>query len=132
MRKITPLLYIGNMYAPQENGDEFDTVITLAPEEYPTSTDVFLIPDGDHDYALFEAAVNTTINSLQAGKKTLVHCQAGQSRSVSVASAALSTVENIPLDTAFYRCENTGVRPHPDLIESAKRFTGDDNIPFSQ
>ena len=122
MRQVSRQLSIGNMYDAQDYGETFDRVVTMAPEEYDVSTHTHLIRDGDHSYETFETAVWDVIKGIQNGERVLVHCQAGQSRSVSVASAAYAYPSDYTLDDSFYICEQTGVRPHPDLIESAERF----------
>lgn len=122
MRRITPNLYIGNQYTPQQHSDKFDVIVTLAPEEYPESTDTYLLTDGEHEYSTFESAVETVLDAVQSEQTTLVHCQAGHSRSVSVAATVLAIVETIPIESALHQCEATGVQPHPQLLQSARTY----------
>jgi predicted protein tyrosine phosphatase len=113
------------MYTPQENAEFFDTIITLAPKEYSSTTEAYLLTDGEHSYSTFKNAVQAVIDAFTNREKTLVHCQAGQSRSVAVAAAAISVIESIPLSKSLYECEAQGVRPHPKLIESARKSVTD-------
>jgi len=44
---------------------------------------------GDHSYEMFEEAADELYEALSSGETVLIHCHAGESRSVSVATAAL-------------------------------------------
>ena len=96
MRRIQSsdgLLYIGHMYDGQDViiGEMVDAVVTLAPEEYSSSTDVFLIRDGEQESIdTFEQAVLTVKSYLESDTPVLVHCQSGVSRSVGVSATALA------------------------------------------
>lgn len=122
VRRITDSLHIGDMYDAQEYGEEYEVVITMAPEVYDVTTEAFLIDDGEHDYELFEAAVDAIRTALANGKKTLVHCQAGMSRSVAVATTACVSELDMEWNEAYDMCRCGYNHIAPELEESAHRY----------
>ncbi len=83
----------------------------------------FDIRDGTHTYDIFSAAVEAILNAWDEDKSVLVHCHAGQSRSVSASAAALSVDENINLYDAYDRIRSERIiHPSPELTESANQF----------
>ena len=122
MRQVRENLYISDLRGAEEQGDKFDTVITLSQSEPDVPHKSFSIQDHKkHDYDVFKAAVEATIEALQNNDKTLVHCQAGISRSVSVASAALAVLEDKPVNEVVQDCEAPSLRPNLHLLGSAKK-----------
>lgn len=122
MKQVRENLYISDLQGAEEQGDKFDTVITLSHSKPDVPHTSFSIQDHKkHDYTVFKEAVEATIEALQNNDKTLVHCQAGISRSVSVASAALAVLEEKPVNEVVQDCEAPSLRPNLHLLGSAKK-----------
>lgn len=111
---------------------EFDLIVTLGyfdrlgyerPEQSDTG-DQYVFPDGDHDYNVFEAAVNHVRDAYERGERVLVHCQAGCSRSPTVASVVLAVENDEPFEIALSRLRSTHdkANPTPELKASAQRY----------
>lgn len=81
---------------------------------------------GDHSYRLFEMAAASVLWALEMGQTVLIHCHMGQSRSVSVAAAAICVYEEHDDPMKYmYRIKDlraTGHLPDDSLIRYAKRF----------
>lgn len=87
-----------------ESLDQFDHVVGLCSQSKRTCFDCtythYRMADDDHaefgdsSYDLFKDAADTVYNALKNNDCTLVHCFAGQNRSVSVAAAALTRLND--------------------------------------
>lgn len=122
MRQVRDNLYISDLRGAEQQGDKFETVISLSFTNPDVENNHIPLQDNKkHDYELFKKAVEETVESLERGKKTLVHCQAGISRSVSVASAALAVIEDKPVNETVKDCEAPSLRPNLHLLGSAKQ-----------
>jgi hypothetical protein len=80
---------------------------------------------GDSSFGLFASATDDVIASLLDGQTVLVHCHMGRSRSVSVASAAVATINNCLFRTALDSVKDArNVHSDPDelLIEHGQRY----------
>ena len=79
---------------------KFDHVVGVCHEsrdrDFDCTYDYYNMSDGAHDpfgdasQETFNDAVNSVVDALTQNESVLVHCQAGQSRSVAVAAAALA------------------------------------------
>ncbi len=121
IRQITENFAVGNADDARRHGDDFDRVISLATPP-DSSTDEFLLTDGDHDYTTFESAVDTVIEALENNERVLVHCQAGISRSVSVCIAAYVCYGDIEYTDAYEECRHGFQYPASQLTDSAKKY----------
>lgn len=136
MNQITENLWIGDIQDVRE-GDtsQFDRVITCCQENVEDNVgckyDFFNMSDGphngfggDHSYELFHEASIILLGALAYGEDVLIHCHMGQSRSVSVACAAIAVDENISYDWAFDIVEKNRPQAHPDphLRSHAEKF----------
>lgn len=136
MDQITENLWIGDIQDVRE-GDtsHFDRVITVCQDEVSENVGCnyhfFNMSDGphggyggDHSYDLFHEAAIFALASLVYGEDILVHCHMGQSRSVSVACAALAVTEGMSYNEAFNLIETNRPQAHPDphLREHAEKF----------
>lgn len=135
MNEITPFLHISDArtaYALSEIDHPFDEVVTLGyarilgkkcPRE-STTGDQFVFTDGPHDYETFKAAADYGLEAVEQGEVTLIHCQAGVSRSCSVCSAILAVHKGIDVDDARAQVKQVRPRvdPEPRVWESAIRY----------
>lgn len=81
---------------------------------------------GSCEYKLFETAANELQQALESGETVLIHCHAGQSRSVSVAAAALGQLlDKRFIDTLgiIHMYRNVSAYPDEQLCEHGKQFT---------
>ncbi len=98
---ITPQIAIGNFLDAQQVSDEVDAILCLKEEccdEGRTDIDVLAIPliDGrGNDRRQIEEAVYYIQDVVAAGERTLVHCHAGRSRSVSIVARYLMAAEGL-------------------------------------
>ncbi|WP_253739059.1 dual specificity protein phosphatase family protein [Halohasta salina] len=134
MDEITENLYISKALALLElpADHEFDEVVSLSSRDHlgiespkPTTTgDQFVFPDGPHDYEIFEAAVDYTIECLDRGDKTLVHCQAGVSRSAGVCTAAIAVRQGLDADQARekIKASRPEINPTSEIWKSTVRY----------
>lgn len=80
---------------------------------------------GSCDYDLFEAAANELYQALAEGETVLIHCHAGRSRSVAVATAALAQLLQVNRSEAIDRIHyHRPVGHYPDrkLMQHASRY----------
>lgn len=68
--------------------------------------------------------VPEVIETLRAGKRVLIHCVAGLSRSASVAYAVIRVKERVDHDTALRRVKTPDIPeyPHPVVLGSARAW----------
>lgn len=137
--EITEQLHVSNIQTARTcDKDEYDAVVTVCQDSIeanvPGGTDYhyFCMADGpetglvpgDSSYEMFGRAATTVTLHLLRGDTVLLHCHAGQSRSVAVAMAALMSVEDFTFEEAWTRMANRRPEVHPDrtLRQYAKRF----------
>lgn len=126
MNQITENLWIGDIQDVWE-GDtsQFDRVITVCQDEVSDNVgcryNFFNMSDGPHNgyggdssYEMFHEAAITLLGALSYGEEVLIHCHMGQSRSVSVAAAALAIIEEMTYQRAFELIETGRPQAHPD------------------
>ena len=107
----------------------FDGVVTVCQDSIAdnvsedTAYNFFCMSDGpnnsyggDSSYRTFSRASNTVFKALHDGENVLLHCHMGQSRSVSVAVAALGRLLDMPRYEAFELVENYRPQAHPDQL----------------
>ncbi len=140
MERITENLYISDAEAllNLETDHKFDEVISLGHRTHlglgeadPSTTgDRFVFTDGPHKYTIFEAAVNYTLDCLERDQTTLVHCQAGVSRSAGVCVATIATRHNISADQALQKVEDVRpiVNPTDEVWDSTVRYTNTEEL----
>ena len=134
VERIIPNLFITNAETllSLETNHKFDEVVSLSHrthlglgESDPSTTgDRFVFPDGPHEYAVFEAAVDYTIECLEQDRTTLVHCQAGVSRSAGVCAAAIATRHDLSPEQALAKVKDvrSSVNPTEEVWESTVRY----------
>ena len=93
---------------------------------------------GDHSYEMFQESAQELYRALVDGETVLIHCHAGQSRSVSVAVAAVGQLLELPRHEALDLIHHYRITHHqPDmlLMDHASRYieqhTDTSDMPFS-
>lgn len=130
-------LYVGDIEDVRE-GDtsEFDRVVGVCQDDCSENVSApyhhFNLADGPNDeqergefsYELFSNAVDRVIAERIARQKVLVHCHAGVSRSVAVATATLAVLHGHDWDEAFGFVKDARpiANPKPELISAGKRY----------
>lgn len=143
-------LYISDIAAIREEPTQFlDRIITVCQDEVSDNVsdqqeyNFFCMSDGpqnsyggDSSYETFERAAGVLHRALSTGEHVAIHCHMGQSRSVSVAVAALGRLLEVPRHEAYDIVERYRPQAHPDrlLMGHASTYieqhTGDDSLPF--
>lgn len=79
---------------------------------------------GNSTYALFERATDTVVRHLEDGDAVLVHCHMGQSRSVTVAAAALATTNDMSAFDALAAVDDVRPQTNPNqkLLGHLQRY----------
>ena len=80
---------------------------------------------GDHSYEMFEEAADELYEALRSDEEVLIHCHAGQSRSVSVATAVLGRLLGLSRTEALQLVHRYRITHHnPDrlLLEHADQY----------
>lgn len=126
-------IYVGT---ESDAGDEsllrkhgVDTVISLThsnPETGDiTRIDVPMVDGPQNSYQAFAEAVETVVEQREDGRRVLIHCSAGSSRSPSVAAAAITHLTEKDLNEAFNQIieRRAETDPHDALVRQAIKFT---------
>lgn len=138
----TGQLYITNItdaISKVESSDtEYDAVITVCQDgienhvsddtEYTHKSMADSVNpnvEGSHQYPKFAVSANKLYNHLKNGDSVLIHCHAGQSRSVSVSAAALGRLLEKPRNKALniiHRDRRTFQDPSKFLIDHTDKY----------
>lgn len=132
MHEITSNLYLSDVnqvgiHSRYERYD-IDGVIRLSHGDpkngYPDDVDVYAYPMEDgprNDQGTMSEAVDRTATLLDDGKTVVVHCCAGESRSVAVCMASLAVSREVDFSEGWELVESVKpVRAHPDVIDNAR------------
>lgn len=134
--QITDLLWVGDIQDVREGPtDRFDRVVTVCQDRVFDNVGCeynwFNMSDGpknsyggDSSYELFAEAAQCVLDAMRGGEVVLVHCHAGQSRSVSVAAAALAVLTDVRIEAGYNSVWERRGRTYPDdlLQDHADRF----------
>ncbi|UBF22417.1 dual specificity protein phosphatase [Haloarcula virus HCTV-15] len=139
MNPITERLYVTDIQSVRERPlDGIDHVVTVCQDSVEDNLpegvhyDFFCMADGvesghvpgDSSFEMFEQATDRVVAGLTVGDTVLVHCHAGVSRSVAVATAALAVTEDLSTEEAFQRVRMARplADPHDLLWLHADRY----------
>lgn len=118
MNEITPGLWVGDWKAARDSSGFH--IVTVAGDSPFIGDEHFKLVDGpgnSHDE--FRSAVSAVVAAHVSGKKVLVHCIAGQSRSAAVVVSALMAIHAINWCEAYDLLvkQKPNVRIHPAFSE---------------
>lgn len=132
MYELTSHLYFADIEQaddPAEYGrNGIESVIQLThcdPERgYPGDVEVYSYPmlDGPRNsLETMSDAVSKAVTLLEGGETVVVHCSAGESRSVGVCMAAVAAFRDVEFDQGWEVVESVKpVRAHPAIVENAQ------------
>ncbi len=132
-------IYIGDIQDVQE-GDtsQFDRVVGVCQDDCSDNVgcpyEHFCLADGPHDirgmnpgefsYELVSEAIDAVVSARIQRDTVLIHCHAGQSRSATVAIAAMAFLEGMTWDEAYNRAvdQRPIINPGPELVRAGKKY----------
>ncbi|WP_232701734.1 protein-tyrosine phosphatase family protein [Halobacterium wangiae] len=117
-------LFLGNALAadPACHDRSFDVVLSATGDEHPLTTHHCPLADGPgNDWAAFEAAADAACDLHGRDGSTLIHCEAGISRSSTLAATAIAAEEDRTFVDALHSVQDARPHavPHPALHELA-------------
>lgn len=131
-------LYVGDIDDVQQgNTGQFDRVITVCQDNVGDNVgcayEHFNLADGDdqqghnpgeYSYELLADAIDSVVAARLRRETVLVHCHAGQSRSVTVCIAALCLVEGFDWNEAYNIVADVrpNLQPGRRLVTDGKRY----------
>ncbi len=130
---ITPHLVVGSREDAEDGalaGLGVDALLSLAPLARPSSVArqlALAMPDRvDLPGELIDEAVHFLLEQTARGRRVLVHCEMGISRSPAVAAAYLHVVQGMDLGVAlrYVRAVRPVADPHPSLVASLQAHYG--------
>jgi atypical dual specificity phosphatase len=148
--EITPILWIGNYLNGAElvlaNPRDFRAVLNVSTEQaYKKAPGIAYLEvpfDDGHSISVkaFTACMEFLMFQYETGKKTLVHCAAGVSRSAAIAAAFMHVSEQMTFDVALNRIKQRRpiAQPHPDITTSIRKllkiwpYNGDLGEPYKR
>lgn len=140
MDHVVDTLWISDIQTVQQRPtDRFDTVITICQDSVEDNVGCeyhhFPLSDGPpiedsynpgvFEYELFEAAVDTIIDHGENEDMTLVHCHAGQSRSVMALATALTVLNGGTYEDSLNTiidARSKEIQPDGDVEAFAHRY----------
>lgn len=136
--QITENLYLSGLTAVEEEStSQFDRVISVCQDKAEDNVGVpyshhnmsdgvadTYHPGSECNYAIVEDAANELYEALERGEEVLIHCHMGQSRSVSVATAAIARLRDIEYRYAYNTIKDSRPQAHPNdtLREFVKQY----------
>lgn len=130
-------LYIGDIQDVRE-GDtsKFDTVVGVCQDDCSENVggdyEHFSLRDGPYDsygrgefkYELLSDAIDAVLSARIRRDTVLIHCHAGQSRSATVAIAAMAVLEGMTWDDAYNHAVDKRpiINPNMRLVDWGKQY----------
>lgn len=117
-------LFLGNARAARPDAHDltFEYVLSATSEERPLTTHHRPLSDGpSSEWAAFEAAADDARALYRRDGRTLIHCEAGISRSAALVATAIAAEEDRPFADALDDVHDARplAMPHPALHELA-------------
>jgi len=115
-------LFVGNVHAadPERHDRQFEHVLSATGDEQPLTTHHHPLTDGPgNDWESFERAASAARELHRREGATLVHCEAGISRSATLVAVALAAEEDRTFVDALQEVQDARPHaiPHPTLHE---------------
>ena len=102
--EVAPNVYIGGWHAARDFAPSFDIVVNVAVDAPNFGGPHFHLVDGPgNPPELMREAVTCVEVAIRQGKRVLVHCVGGRSRSLTVVAEAIRRVHGTPLTTTIER-----------------------------
>lgn len=133
MNRITSNLWVSDIQSVcRQPTSRFDRIVTVCQDSVENnvgcSYNHFALSDGEPEghnpgkfkYELFKEATDVVKKGLERGETVLVHCHAGANRSVSVAAAALASINNSNFDKEVWKIKQE--RPIANPSREIKKF----------
>lgn len=120
MTELLPNLFIGN-WREAESSVGLDIVTCMNDEPHFIKGTRFNLIDGPgNELELLQSAIDHVAEEYKKGKKILVHCHGGRSRSATVSVGAIAKITNRSLCQAYDfvkdRHEITRIHPYLSLL----------------
>lgn len=133
MRKVRETVWIGDCLDAQDLDDlkAFDVIISVTGEPQYKCEDAdywFKFRDASHEYEKFEEAALTFLSHYLDDDKIFIHCQAGVSRSTSVATAAIAVAEGKSWSDVLQETRAGHAPVGFEMIESGERFVDENTM----
>ena len=136
MHEVYPNVWITDISTAQTcPKDRFDRIITVCqdsiednvpdsiPYEWYNMSDGMSEYGGDDSMALFQRATFTIIYALIVEETILVHCHAGQSRSVTTVAAAIALYDDRDVNDVISDIKDIrDVEPNEEMVKKAQRL----------
>lgn len=127
LREVAPRLWVGAYKSQRQRPDgKWGLVVDLYGVSKPWDADVLLSrPFDDGEYipdGLLDEVEEHVWQTRHDGKPVLIHCQAGVSRSVSIAYAMLRVIDGLSHEEALRRVKADPDYPRKATLRSAVRW----------
>jgi len=140
VNRIRENLWITDISTVQNTSFDADVVISVCQDTAADNVgclyEHFNMADGEtdgwggrNDYDIFRDAVDTVIEHVRAGQKTIVHCHRGHSRSAAVCISAAAILDENGYRNAFNAVRRVRViGPDELLVEYANRYITENSV----
>ncbi len=112
--EVVPNVFIGGWHAARDFWQEFDVVVNVAVDAPHFFGVHFHLIDGPgNSLEIMQSAVMCVETAMREGKRILVHCVGGRSRSLVVVAEAVRRVHGKPLTETIERMRSVrNLEPH--------------------
>jgi len=127
--QITGGLYIADIQDIRERDtSNFDHVIGVCQDDCSDNLADGSITQGhvpgEYSYEMLSEAIDAVIAARIRRETVCVHCHCAQSRSVTVATAAMAVLDGISWDESYDKTKDARpiINPGPELVSDGKRY----------
>lgn len=123
MRRAFQNVWVGDIFDAEVEGSDFDRVITLSHDAVDATTEHIPLNDDEScSYEHFSEATDAVLRAIDSEDSTLLHCNLGSSRSVTVAAAAITADTGVSIDKTIAKVRCGMLNPHPKLSSHARKY----------